>query len=152
MKTITCTLRRSLCIGAGSLALLLAGCSSMPSWMGGGGGKGVHVDLGGGQEVPAVSVDGTGTGTITVASDGSVSGSITTTNVAGVAAHIHMGEIGKNGPVIVPLQKTAPNVWSVPKGAKLTDAQMKAYKKGELYVNVHTAAHRGGEVRGQILP
>jgi len=120
--------------------------------MGGGGGKGVHVDLGGGQEVPAVSVDGTGTGTITVASDGSVSGSITTTNVAGVAAHIHMGEIGKNGPVIVPLQKTAPNVWSVPKGAKLTDAQMKAYKKGELYVNVHTAAHRGGEVRGQILP
>ena len=151
MKTITCTLRRSLCIGAGSLALLLAGCGSMPSWMGGGG-KAVHVDLGGGQEVPAVLVDGTGSGTITVGSDGSVSGSITTTDVAGVAAHIHMGAIGKNGPVIVPLQKTAANVWSVPKGAKLTDAQMKAFEQGNLYVNVHTARHRGGEVRGQIIP
>jgi len=151
MKTITHTLRRSLCIGAGSLALLLAGCGSMPSWMGGGG-KAVHVDLGGGQEVPAVSVEGVGSGTITVASDGAVSGSVTTTNVAGVAAHIHMGEIGANGPVIVPLHTTAPNVWSVPKGAKLTDMQMAAFKRGDLYVNVHTAAHRGGEVRGQIIP
>ena len=57
-----------------------------------------------------------------------------------------------NGPVIIPLKQTAPNVWSVPAGAKLNAAQMAAYKKGDLYVNVHTAAHRGGEVRGQILP
>lgn len=148
MNSTTRTLRRSLCIGAGSLALLLAGC---------GGGimmadKGVHVDLGGSQEVPAVSVDGTGSGTIMVDSDGSVSGSITTDNVAGIMAHIHEGAIGKNGPVIIPLKQTAPNVWSVPAGAKLTAAQMAAYKKGDLYVNVHTVAHRGGEVRGQILP
>jgi hypothetical protein len=148
MNTTTRTLRRSLCIGAGSLALLLAGC---------GGGmmmadNGVHVDLGGSQEVPAVSVDGTGSGTIMVASDGSVSGSVTTNGVAGIMAHIHMGAIGSNGPVIIPLKQTAPNVWSVPAGAKLNAAQMAAYKKGDLYVNVHTAAHRGGEVRGQILP
>jgi CHRD domain len=148
MKATTRTLRRSLCIGAGSLALLLAGC---------GGGmmmadKGVHVDLGGSQEVPAVSVDGTGSGNIMVASDGSVSGSVTTSGVDGIMAHIHMGAIGSNGPVIVPLKKTAPNVWSVPEGAKLNAAQMAAYKTGELYVNVHTAAHRGGEVRGQIIP
>jgi hypothetical protein len=148
MKTITCTLRRSLCIAAGSLALLLAGCGGEMMMAN----KGVHVDLGGGQEVPAVNVDGTGSGTIMVAEDGSVSGSVTTNNVAGVAAHIHMGAIGANGPVIVPLQKTAPNVWSVPKGAKLSDMQMAAYKRGDLYVNVHTAAHRGGEVRGQIIP
>ncbi len=148
MKATTRTLRRSLCIGAGSLALLLAGC---------GGGmmmadKGVHVDLGGGQEVPAVSVDGTGSGSIMVASDGSVSGSVTTNGVDGIMAHIHMGAIGSNGPVIIPLKKTASNVWSVPEGAKLNAAQMAAYKKGDLYVNVHTAAHRGGEVRGQIIP
>ena len=150
MKPISRTLRRSLCIGAGSLALLLAGCGSMPSWMGGG--QTVHVDLGGSQEVPPESVDGTGTGTFVIASDGSMSGSITTTDVAGIAAHIHEGPIGKNGPVIIPLQKTAPNVWSVPKGAKLTDTQMAAFKRGDLYVNVHTARHRGGEVRAQILP
>jgi CHRD domain len=148
MKATTRTLRRSLCIGAGSLALLLAGC---------GGGmmmadKGVHVDLGGSQEVPAVMVDGTGSGSIMVASDGSVSGSVTTTGVDGIMAHIHQGAVGQNGPVIIPLKKTAPNVWSVPDGAKLNAAQMAAYKKGDLYVNVHTAAHRSGEVRGQIIP
>lgn len=148
MESTTRTLRRSLCIGAGSFALLLAGC-------GGGmmmGGNGVHVDLGGSQEVPAVESNGTGSGTIMVAADGAVSGSITTTDVPGIMAHIHEGAIGKNGPVIVPLKQTAPNVWSVPPGAKLTEAQMAAYKKGDLYVNVHTVAHRGGEVRGQILP
>jgi len=150
MIAITRTLRRSLLLGAGSLALLVAGCGSMPSWMGGG--QAVHVDLGGGQEVPAVVVDGTGTGTIKVASNGAVSGSVTTHDVAGIAAHIHQGPIGKNGPVIIPLEKTAANVWSVPKGAKLTDMQMAAFKRGDLYVNVHTARHRGGEVRGQIIP
>jgi len=151
MNTITRTLRRSLVLAAGSLALLVAGCSSVPSWMGGGG-QAVHVDLGGGQEVPPVNVDGVGTGTITVASDGAVSGSVTTQGVAGIAAHIHEGAIGKNGPVIIPLQKTGEDTWSVPKGAKLNDTQMKAFKNGDLYVNVHTARHRGGEVRGQIIP
>jgi len=112
----------------------------------------VHVDLGGGQEVPPVVVDGTGTGTITVASGGAVSGSVTTRGVAGIAAHIHEGAIGQNGPVIIPLEKTGADTWSVPKGAKLTDAQMSAFKRGDLYVNVHTARHRGGEVRGQIIP
>ncbi|HUJ85264.1 MAG TPA: CHRD domain-containing protein [Burkholderiales bacterium] len=148
MKPIGHTLRRSLCIGAGSLALLLAGCGGAMMMAN----KGVHVDLGGSQEVPAVAVDGIGSGTILVADDGAVSGSITTDGVEGIAAHIHMGAIGHNGPVIVPLQKTAPNVWSVPEGAKLTEAQMAAYRKGDLYVNVHTVAHRGGEVRGQIIP
>jgi len=150
MNTITRTLRRSLLLGAGSLALLLAGCGTMSSMMGGS--RTVHVDLGGGQEVPPVVVDGTGSGDITVASDGAVSGSVTTQDVAGIAAHIHEGSIGKNGPVIIPLVKTGPDVWSVPKGAKLTDMQMAAFKRGDLYLNVHTARHRGGEVRGQIIP
>lgn len=150
MKGFTRTLRRSLLLAAGSFALLAAGCSSVPSWMGGG--QAVHIDLGGGQEVPPVVVDGTGSGTITVASGGAVSGSVTTQNVAGIAAHIHQGAIGENGPVIIPLQKTAANTWSVPKGAKLNDMQMAAFKRGDLYVNVHTARHRGGEVRGQIIP
>jgi len=84
--------------------------------------------------------------------DGSVSGSVTTTGVPGLAAHIHMGAAGKNGPVIVPLSKGGEGTWMVPAGARLNDAQMAAYKAGGLYVNVHTAAHKGGEVRGQIKP
>jgi hypothetical protein len=87
-----------------------------------------------------------------VNADKSVSGSVTTTGVAGVAAHIHQGARGQNGPVIIPMIKTSDNVWSVSPGAKLTDAQYEAFRAGNLYVNVHTPANKGGEVRGQLQP
>jgi hypothetical protein len=86
-----------------------------------------------------------------VKSDGAVSGSVTTTGVQGTMAHIHQGAKGQNGPVIIPLTKSG-DTYSVPAGAKLNDAQIKAFKAGDLYVNVHTAANKGGEVRGQLNP
>ena len=110
------------------------------------------VSLTGKEEVPAVETAATGTGTITVGADKSISGSVTTKGVEGVAAHIHQAAAGKNGPPIVALEKTGDGVWSVPKGSKLTEEQVAAYKAGELYVNVHSAAHKGGEIRGQIKP
>ena len=110
------------------------------------------VSLTGKEEVPAVETAATGTGTITVGADKSISGSVTTKGVEGVAAHIHHAAAGKNGPPIVSLEKTGDGVWSVPKGSKLTDEQLAAYKAGELYVNVHSAAHKGGEIRAQIKP
>ena len=82
--------------------------------------------------------------------DKSVSGSVVTSGVAGTAAHIHMAPAGQNGPVIVPLNKTADNVWSVPPNIRLTDAQYEAFKQGNLYVNVHSAANPNGEIRGQM--
>ena len=102
--------------------------------------------------MPAVETAATGTGTITVGADKSISGSVTTKGVEGVAAHIHHAAAGKNGPPIVALEKTGDGVWSVPKGSKLTEEQVAAYKAGELYVNVHSAAHKGGEIRAQIKP
>jgi hypothetical protein len=113
---------------------------------------GVKVMLSGDQEVPAVKTSASGSGTITVKDDMSVSGSVTTTGVTGTAAHIHMGGMGKNGPVAVPLTKSGDAGWSVAAGAKLTADQYKAYKAGELYVNVHSDANKGGEIRGQIKP
>ena len=58
---------------------------------------------------------------------------------------------GRNGPVIVPLTKNG-DTYSVPAGRKLTAAQLQAFKAGNTYVNVHTARHKGGEVRGQLTP
>jgi hypothetical protein len=89
---------------------------------------------------------------VKIAADGSVSGTITTTGLDGTMAHIHIAPAGKNGPVIVPFVKTAEGVWSPQPGAKLTAEQLKAYQAGELYVNVHTAANKGGEIRAQLKP
>jgi hypothetical protein len=111
----------------------------------------VKVTLSGDQEVPPVKSAGTGTGTITIGADKSVGGSVTTTGIIATAAHIHEGAAGANGPVIIPLSKNG-DTYSVPPGAKLTDAQFASFQKGNLYVNAHTAANPGGEIRGQLKP
>jgi hypothetical protein len=115
-------------------------------------GADVKVTLSGDQEVPAVKTTAAGSGTIMIGDDKSVSGSVATTGVAATMAHIHIAGAGKNGPVIVPLEKNGDNGWKVPAGAKLNDDQMKAFKAGELYVNLHSAANPGGEIRGQLKP
>jgi hypothetical protein len=134
-------------------ALVLAGCAqvqgTLPYWMPGS--NAVGVKLSGAEEVPPVKVTGSGSGSFRLAEDGGITGSVTTKDVAGAAAHIHIGAKGKNGPVIVPLEKKG-DTYSVAEGRKLTAAQIKAWKTGELYVNVHTARHKGGEVRAQIQP
>jgi hypothetical protein len=135
----------SLPVGIGMAMILLTGCASMS-------GNRSNVMLTGSQEVPPVSTAASGSGTIKVASDKSVSGSVTTSGLPGTAAHIHQGAAGQNGPVIIPLTKTGDSTWSVPAGARLTDAQYDAYKAGNLYVNVHSDANKGGEVRAQLQP
>jgi hypothetical protein len=141
---------RFMIAGLGAAAVLLAGCAEMKSMMHTG--HMVNVTLTGNEEVPAVATAARGAGSITINADKSVSGSVTTTGVAGVAAHIHTGARGQNGPISVGMVKTSDNVWSIPAGARLTDAQYDAFKAGNLYVNVHSAAHKGGEIRGQLQP
>ena len=134
-------------------AAALASCSTYqdyaPSFLPGSGA--VSVKLSGAEEVPPVQASGSGEGTIRVNADGTVEGSVKTTGVDGTMAHIHQGAKGQNGPVIIPLTK-AGDTYTVPANAKLNDAQMKAFKAGQLYVNVHTAKNKGGEVRGQLVP
>ena len=112
----------------------------------------IKVVLTGSQEIPPVTTSASGTGTFSVAPDKSVRGSVTVTGMSTTVAHIHEAAAGKSGSIIIPLTQTADNVWSVPEGAKLTDAQYESYKAGNLYYNVHSAAYKSGEVRGQIKP
>lgn len=130
-------------LAAGATALLISGWACAQS---------VQVKLSGDQEVPPVTSSASGGGTITINPDKTVTGSVTTTGINGVAAHIHNGAPGKVGPVAVPLGKSGDNAWTVASGAKLTDAQYAEFKAGNLYVNVHSAAHKDGEIRGQLKP
>src|ERR671911_106511 len=81
-----------------------------------------------------------------------------------VASHIHCGSVGVNGPVGVTLFGggpvdvngtlaegviTAPDPGNECGWADL-DAVVAALESGDTYVNVHTTAHPGGEIRGQI--
>ena len=124
--------------------VLLVGCASERVQ------QGMIISLTGAQEVPQVSTSATGNGQITVLTDRSVSGTVTTSGIAGTAAHIHEAAPGTNGPVIIPLTKISENAWAVPAGAKLTESQYASYRAGSLYVNVHSAAHPDGEIRAQI--
>ena len=110
----------------------------------------MKLTLTGAEEVPAVQTSASGSGTISVGADNSVSGSVTTKGIVGTMAHIHTAAAGKNGPVIIPLTKQGDDTWVVPAGAKLNAEQAEALKAGNLYVNVHSAAHPGGEIRAQL--
>ena len=65
------------------------------------------------------------------------------------AAHFHGPADAKtNAAVVVPVNGA---VTSPIKGeATLTDAQAADLLAGKLYVNIHTAANPGGEIRGQV--
>ena len=114
--------------------------------------KDVKVTLSGAEETPPVTTSASGSGTIKISKDKSVSGTVKTTGIDGTAAHIHLGAPGQSGPPIITLEKTAEGVWSIPAGSKLDDDQYASFKAGNLYVNVHSAEHKPGEIRAQLKP
>jgi hypothetical protein len=116
----------------------------------------------GAQEVPPVATAATGEATVVISPDGSTIWYVVTySGLSGavVAAHIHTGLAGVNGGVILPLvvaaspmtgTLTAANFTS--SGAITTFAEaVAAIKAGATYVNIHTAANPGGEIRGQVV-
>jgi hypothetical protein len=136
------------------LSALIAATSAVffMAWMSAGIAEEIKVKLTGDQEVPPVKTSASGSGTIRINDDKTVSGSVQVTGMDAVAAHIHQGAAGQNGPVAVPFVKGKGNEWGPASGAKLTDAQYKAFKAGDLYVNVHSKEHKDGEIRGQLKP
>jgi hypothetical protein len=106
--------------------------------------------LNGGEEVPPVNTKASATCSITIDKQRQVSGELLTTGIEGTMAHIHLGDAGKNGPIVVTLIKSSPHRWTVPEGTTLTPEQYSAFLQGVLYANVHSAAHPAGEIRLQL--
>lgn len=108
--------------------------------------------LDGKSEVPPNDSKGTGTADVTYDSASKkVTWKMTYSGLTGPAtmAHFHgPAEPGKNAPVAVPITPaTSPSEGS----ATLTDAQAADLTAGKMYINVHTDAHKGGEIRGQVM-
>lgn len=112
----------------------------------------IDVTLTGSTVVPPVVTTATGTGQFTITPDHMVIGSIKVFGLVPTMAHIHEAAVGKNGPVIITLGKTADDSYAVPPSTKLSDTQYASYMAGNLYVHVHTAKHPDGELRAQLLP
>ena len=108
-------------------------------------------DLKASSEVPPNQSAGTGSVTATYDTDSkklSWKGTYSGLSGAATAAHFHgPAEPGKNAGVAVPI---TPNTSPLEGSATLTDAQAADLQAGKWYVNVHTAANPGGEIRGQL--
>jgi hypothetical protein len=115
--------------------------------------------LNGAQQNPAVVTNGRGVGGVIVdPTTKAITGGITFSGLSGPPTtgghHIHQtlpGDPTGNGNVIIGLTLANDGATAVvPVGTVLTDPQYAALLAGELYFNVHTDAHSGGEIRGQI--
>ncbi len=104
--------------------------------------------LNGAQQSPPVKTKALGQACIVLQPDGTLSYKVSTSGLKGVAAHIHKGLQGQNGPVVFPLSG-GPTVYQGTT-KKLTKAQLQDLLLGRYYVNVHTATNPGGEIRAQL--
>jgi hypothetical protein len=105
------------------------------------------------QEVPPTASTGTATANLSVdINSGAVTGSITFSGLTGpaTAAHFHQAPAGSNGSVIIPLSPPSAASGVIPVSVMMTPAQLSALATNQLYLNIHTAANPGGEIRGQI--
>ena len=122
----------------------------------------------GSEEVPPKNTQATGSAKFVSSSDGnSMTYRVRVAHINGVTmAHIHSGSIGKNGPIVVTLFKsaaptgpmngplsqgtiTSANLEGPLKGKTISDL-VKLINDGKAYANVHTQQNPKGEIRGQI--
>ncbi|MEO8312989.1 MAG: CHRD domain-containing protein [Caldimonas sp.] len=126
----------------------LAGCGMMGSDKGMGGA--MNVPLSGKNEVPPNASGGSGNGKVEL--DGNVvKWTITYSGTTGpvTAGHFHgPAQPGANAGVVVPF--AGPLASPIVGSATLTPAQVDQVKQGLWYINLHTAANPGGELRGQV--
>jgi hypothetical protein len=108
--------------------------------------------LDGASEVPPTTSTGTGTAMVTLdKASKTLTWTVTYAGLTGApaAGHFHgPAAAGANAGVVVPLT-IGPS--PIKGSAVLTDAQIADLEAGKWYVNIHTAANKGGEIRGQVM-
>ena len=106
------------------------------------------------QEVPPTTSTGSGDVLATLnTSTRQLSYTMTFMGLTGpaTAAHFHgPAAPGVNAGVVIPIGMPPAN--PATGTVTLTDAQMKDLEAGKWYANVHTAANKAGEIRGQMMP
>jgi hypothetical protein len=126
--------------------------------------------LSGQNEVPPVETSATGEAEFTAPANDTIKYRINVTGIMNAsAAHIHMAKEGENGEVIAdllntPSSKEKDTAYGMIFRGNLTDSSLKgemqgktlddlaaAMDSGDAYVNVHTAEHPDGEIRGQLV-
>jgi hypothetical protein len=110
--------------------------------------------LSGENEVPPVQTSGKGTATVTAdTASRAVQWEVVVQGLSGPisASHFHCpAAAGQNAPVSIPI--SGAGVESPLKGsATISAEQMDNLLGGRCYVNVHTAQHPPGEIRGQVV-
>jgi hypothetical protein len=134
---------------AAGLVAAVAGCGAMRA---SGNTDVFEASLSASQEVPPNPSGGTGQAEVRLdKSTNVITWKVTYAGLTGpaVAAHIHgPAAAGVNAGVLVPFS----NVGAQPIAgqATLTAPQVAQLEAGQMYVNVHTKAHPGGEIRGQL--
>ena len=133
-----------------------------------------HIRLTGDQQVQPVNTTAFGFAEVQLSEDNNtLSFEVVVCNIANViASHIHVGAAGTNGPVVLPFfgsstpfnstrgcdtlaegTRTSANLIARPEiGINTWTDFINALIAGNTYVNVHTTAHTGGEIRGQLVP
>jgi len=72
------------------------------------------------------------------------------TGLAPLMGHLHRGAPGVNGPVVVPFDTVAVKKSPINGTATLRQGLVDSLTNGMMYVNLHTKAYPGGEIRGNI--
>jgi hypothetical protein len=106
------------------------------------------------QQVPRV--DSPASGQFAVTLDRSNGDFVLNANTSGLAdasaAHIHDGHAGTNGEIVVELEQDMNDAGRWAAAGTFDEALLDALDAGRLYVNVHSPANPGGEIRGQLAP
>lgn len=147
-------MRRSVRLIGGLCAALAAGALTL-----GPAAAGAAIPLNNEQETTGATSDGSGFFSYTTTSDQlCYTLEVRRLTASPIGAHIHLGDRGAAGPIVVPLTtppaatSTVSACITAVEGGAMTPAELAAITADPkaYYVNVHTPLWPGGEVRGQL--